>query len=272
MIAAQISRVVLACSLLLAGCGSEAETAPPATGDLSLTYPMEQAGGAEVPYRLYVPSNYDAERPWPLVMVLHGFSGTADSPFDSADGQLQQLAEQHGFIIASPNGFTGKADYGANLPLPSDVGRGEDPPEMSPEQESALAEADVLNVLDLVTQDYTIDPRRTYLMGNSMGMTGVLHLAQKMPEQWCAISASGGPPWPDFPVEGIASISGALFVHGGKDDIARASDTEKLAERARGLGMDASYVLIPEGTHGDAWVTNLPQTFEFFDRHDCNAE
>ena len=255
-----------AVALALSACG-----APGATGDLSLTYPMEQAGGEEIPYRLYVPTGWSSDREWPLVIVLHGFSGTANSPFDDAGGQLQRLAEQHGFVVASPNGYNGMADYGANLPLPSVLNRAANPLQSTPERESALAEADVLNVLDRVSAQYDIDARRIYLMGNSMGMTGVLHFADKMPRRWCAISASAGPPWPDYPVERLKPISAALFVHGGRDDIAKPADTRALTDRAKAAGIDARMQLIPEGTHGDAWVRYLPETFEFFARHDCGT-
>ncbi len=258
--------ICAAVALALSACG-----APRATGDLSLTYSMEQAGGEEVPYRMYVPSGWSGDRKWPLVVVLHGFSGSASSPFDDAGGQLQRLAEQHGFVVVSPNGYNGMADYGANLPLPSVLSRAANPLLSTPERESALAEADVLNVLDRVSARYRIDARRIYLMGNSMGMTGVLHFADTMPNRWCAISASAGPPWPNYPVERLKPISGALFVHGGRDDRAKPADTRALTDRAKAAGIDARMQLIPEGTHGDAWVRYLPETFDFFAQHDCSA-
>jgi poly(3-hydroxybutyrate) depolymerase len=255
-----------AAALALSACA-----APRATGDLSLAYPMTQAGGEKIPYRLYVPGTWSSGREWPLVVVLHGFSGNASSPFDDAGGQLQRLAEQHGFVVVSPNGYNGMADYGANLRLPSVLNRDAKPLQSTPERESALAEADVLNVLARVSAQYHIDTRRIYLMGNSMGMTGALHLAEKMPKRWCAISASAGPPWPDYPVERLKPISAALFVHGGQDQRANPSDTQALTERAKAAGVDARMQLIPEGTHGDAWVRYLPETFDFFAQHDCSA-
>jgi poly(3-hydroxybutyrate) depolymerase len=211
-------------ALLLFGCGGAGgKPASPGTGDLELRYAMPQASGEEIPYRVYLPSTWTPERQWPLVMVLHGYSGNAASPFQDAGGLLQKLSERHGFIVASPNGYSGMADYGANLPLPSKLDRPGPPAKMPPQVESALAEADVRNVLQRVTADYNIDRKRIYLMGNSMGMTGVLHFASAEPQRWCAISASGGPPWPNYPVERLKPISGVLLVHGALDDLARGS-------------------------------------------------
>lgn len=245
------------------------EAAAMQTGDLRLSYAMPEADGQDIPYRVYLPSNWTTAREWPLLMMLHGYSGTADSPFDDAGGLLQQQAEKHGFVVVSPNGYNGMADYGANLPLPSELDRPGDPATMSPQEESALAEADVRHVLERTIKDYAIDQRRIYLMGNSMGMTGVLHFARTDPERWCAISASGGPPWPDYPVEQLGPITGALLVHGALDNIARPADTQALTQKMQAAGIDARMQLIEDGTHGNAWVKYLPETFDFFAARDC---
>lgn len=252
--------------LALAGCATPHAST---TGDLRLSYAAPQAAGKEIPYRVYLPSRWTPRARMPLVVVLHGYGGTSDSPFDDARGLLQAEAERLGFVIVAPNGYNGMADYGANLPLPSSLSRGDKPLAMPPEAESALAEADVLHVIDRVTRDYAIDPRRIYLMGNSMGMTGVLHFARTQPQRWCAISASGGPPWPDYPVERLKPLSGLLLVHGGRDNLARVADAQALADRARAAGIDARLHVVTEGTHGDAWTRYLPETFQFFAERDC---
>jgi predicted peptidase len=257
-----------ALGLVLSGCAT-ADIARPATGDLHLNYTMPEAREADVPYRVFLPSAWNPRRSWPLVVVLHGYAGTADSPFADARGALQREAERHGFVVLSPNGFNGMADYGANLPLPRALNRFDKPLTMSPQAETALAEADVLHVVDRAMQDYAIDPRRIFLMGNSMGMTGVLHFARLQHERWCAISPSGGPPWRDYPVERLRSLAGALLVHGGNDDIALPADTIALAERAKAAGVNARAHIVPGGTHGSAWVDYLPETFAFFARQNC---
>jgi predicted peptidase len=52
-------------------------------------------------YYLYVPSNYDPEQRWPMVVTLHGTPG-----FDSAKAQARSwkaLAERHGFLVLAPS-------------------------------------------------------------------------------------------------------------------------------------------------------------------------
>jgi predicted peptidase len=240
-------------------------------GDLHLSYALSEANGQTMPYRVYVPSNIEPGQRRPLLVVLHGYGGNADSPFADAQGLLQEEAGRHGFIVVSPNGYDGLADYGANLPLPSAI-PGAKKTTLPPEEESRLAEADVLHVINKVAGQFPVDPRRVYLMGNSMGMTGVLHFASKFPDRWCAISASGGPPWPNYPVERLKGLAGALFIHGAKDDLSRLSDSQDLTERARSIGIDARLRVMPEGTHGNAWIQYLPQTFEFFAENTCSGK
>ncbi len=249
-------------------CTSEAE---PATGDLHAAYRFPQTGET-LRYRLYVPRTYDGSSPFPLVVVLHGYRGTPDSAFDEAPpaqrGILQREAERHDFIVLSPAGYTGQGDYGTHLPLKPIKGV----EIRTSARESDLAEADVLDAMKDVEKRYRIDARRIYLMGNSMGMTGTLQLAQKYPGRWCAIGPSDGPPWPDFPVERLRGLSGAFFVNGGRDRIAPSAVNRQLAERVRSVGVDTRFVEVPQGEHGTAWYSALPQIFDFFAAHPCRAD
>ncbi|HWW63740.1 MAG TPA: alpha/beta hydrolase-fold protein [Sphingomonadaceae bacterium] len=263
-------RVVgLVLAIAVAGCAAPAFTEPPKVGDLHLSYAMPQAGGERIPYRVYLPTNWTPKRKWPLVMVLHGYAATADTALEQADGALQEQAEKHGFVLVAPNGYNGMADYGANLPLPSGLSRFGTPLKMSPGAESALAEADVVNVLDRASVDYNIDPTRIFVMGNSMGMTGTLHFAEKFPNRFCGISPSDGPPWPNYPMDRLKHLKGILFVHGEKDDIARISDTRRLYQAALAQGINAQLQIVPGGVHATAWVQSIPNVFDFFAGLSC---
>ena len=67
------------------------------------TYEMPQADGIEVEYGVYVPTAYNDDRSTPLVIALHGVgSGTM---YMMEYNNLVELAEEYGFIVATPMGF-----------------------------------------------------------------------------------------------------------------------------------------------------------------------
>ena len=62
-----------------------------------------QDTGEKIPYAVFVPSNYDAARKWPLIVGLHGLG----RPYDwlmSYEG-LVDLAQRDGFIMVTPLGY-----------------------------------------------------------------------------------------------------------------------------------------------------------------------
>jgi poly(3-hydroxybutyrate) depolymerase len=238
------------------------------TGDMTRYYVLAETGET-LSYRLYVPRAYDGTNADALVVVLHGYGGDQNGPFDRAPealrGIVQREADKHHFIVVAPRGHEGQGDYGAHLRLPAAANL----KITHSDREDDLAEADVMSVVQRVINDYNIDRRRIYLMGNSMGMTGTLHLAQKYQGMWCAIAPSDGPPWLDFPVTRLKYLSGALFLNGEKDQLALSEVNRALAERVRAAGVDTRFVEIPNGDHPTAWYFALPEIFDFFDAHRC---
>src|SRR5439155_20640631 len=83
------------------------------TGDFKRHYEFTDAGEI-MPYRLYVPTGYKAERPYPLIVMLHGNGGTENSFFDGYQGQLQQLAQERGYIVVAPLVYRVDGGYGYN--------------------------------------------------------------------------------------------------------------------------------------------------------------
>ncbi len=80
-------------------------------GDQERHYFFAEAD-AETPYRIYVPASYDGERQLPMIVMLHGTGLDQDGPFTQANGSLVKLAEQHGYIIVSPLGYSKSGGYG----------------------------------------------------------------------------------------------------------------------------------------------------------------
>ena len=84
--------LILPLATILAGCPVTQEQQTPVE-PLAM-----KAGGYK--YWLYVPSDYSADRDWPMVVTLHGTFG-----FDDGDAQIREwkrLAEDNGLIVVAP--------------------------------------------------------------------------------------------------------------------------------------------------------------------------
>jgi predicted peptidase len=188
--------------------------------------------GEEIPYALFVPPGYDAERPVPLLVSLHGLGRTYD-----------WLMGYHGFLVVTPLGYTRRGWYGARS---TDVdGRGLG-------AEAERSEQDVMNVLARVRDEFDIDPERIYLWGHSMGGAGTLHLAAKYPDLWAGIGlvapATPEHAEPDTFLPRISHIP-AIVLHGTHDELIPVTFIREWVAAMANLGMQHVYVEIEGGDH-----------------------
>jgi poly(3-hydroxybutyrate) depolymerase len=231
------------------------------TGDFKRHYRLDVAGEI-MPYHMYVPSNYDGTRAYPLIIALHGLGGTEDSFFDNYEKAFPPLAERHGYIVAAPLGYRVDGSYGWGLgPAPAD-------PATRRTQERS--EADVMEVLRIVRQQYKIDENRIYLAGHSMGAIGTWRIAPKYPEIWAAIATFSGSGQPAT-LERIKHVP-EFVVHGDNDPTVNVQGSRAMVARAKELGIEVSYIEVPGGTHSSVVAPNFPGAFEFFDKHTRRAQ
>jgi len=82
-----------------AGCGSSAHISTGSTFSATLT-----SGGVERSYTAFLPDEYDASTPMPLVMSIHGMGGT--SLEDACDSGTTAVAKDTGaFMVVHPQGM-----------------------------------------------------------------------------------------------------------------------------------------------------------------------
>jgi len=216
------------------------------------SYFFEEAG-KNIQYAVYVPKKRDAAKS-PLVIALHG----RGVPPELMLRELTAAAKKGGYIVAAPMGYDLRSWYGApplgSTELSSDV--------------AELSEKDVLNVLELMRKEFDVDERRIYLVGQSMGGAGALHLGIKYRDIWAAIAATA-PAIPDAEPSGLESIRGmpVMLVHGDADRAVAVERTRRWAGKMQELGMVCEYLEIKGGEHGSAIRVGAPHVFEFFDKH-----
>jgi len=154
---------------------------------LKLAY-TDTATGQTMPYRLFVPANYDASKSYPLVLFLHGSGERGD------DNEAQLTANQGATIWAKPEEqakhpcfvLAPQAHRGEGFDLREDEGGSE--LEISDDLTMAL------KIMEQVSAKYTIDRRRLYATGVSQGGFGVWNANEAYPKLFAAMVpvCSGG--------------------------------------------------------------------------------
>ena len=229
--------------------------------------------GAPSEYQLFVPSKYDRTKPTPLIVLLHCLQCPPDRFIRSTD--LTELAEQRGYIVVAPMGVNLHGWYGARgnsiaQTQPRAGRNGQPPAPPDPVNLGELSELDVMNVFDIVKKEFNIDPKRTYLAGQSMGGGGTFYLGIKHPELWAALAAAdpavtGSPEQlraiPTMPV---------IVIQGDADRLVRVENTRKWIDEMKTLGMTFEYIEVPKGDHMVPFIRtpeNMRKVFDFLDAH-----
>jgi poly(3-hydroxybutyrate) depolymerase len=219
------------------------------------TYDFKDAG-KEMEYALFVPSKYDKEKKWPLMIALHGL-GSNPQQIMRYRG-LTDEAEKHGYVVAAPMGYNSKGWYGQKAP-----GKGK--PE--PENLAELSEKDVMNVLEIVRKEHSIDPDRIYLMGHSMGGGGTWYLGLKYPEIWAGLAPIAPAIFrPATELEKIKHIP-VILVQGDNDNLVPVAGARRWVEQMKKLEMTYEYIEVPGGDHIRPAFDNIPKIFDFFDKY-----
>jgi poly(3-hydroxybutyrate) depolymerase len=266
--------VLLAAWLAIAG-GAAAQDAPP-TGDQHRRYVFAPTG-AEMPYRVYVPTHWNRTRSLPIVLFLHGAGANESTYLDMAQGLLGELAEQHGYIVVSPLGFTPLGAYGNPLRLPAVFGESQTAAAQRAavtaerRRELDLSELEVITALEIVTEEYGADRSRTFLAGHSMGSGGAWHLAARYPERWRAVAPMSGPfiDKESYPFDRIRELP--LLVTEGTGAAPSLAGSRALAEFMRAGDFDFEYLEV-DGNHGSMVPMVWPAIFAFFDRVGARAD
>lgn len=242
-----------------------------AKGNLKRSYFFAEAG-QKMPYRLYVPTNYQAGKT-PLIVLLHGGGGNENSLVERSNRISLLLAEKYGFIVLSPLGFSPLGAYGTPLRLPAVFGK---PDEQTKQKTAfatdttrqkllALSEKEVLRVLEIVMKEYKPDPKNIFLAGHSMGSGGTWYLGSKYAEKWKAIAPMSGPfidentyPWANLKTKPI-------FMSEGTGATPSLESSRLLAKYLEKEHFNVQYKEV-EANHGEMTSLIFPSVFDFFNK------
>ena len=241
-----------------------------AKGDLHRKYHFP-AADTDMPYRLYVPTSWDSKSLLPLIVFLHGAGSDENWYLDANDSQLIRLAEQHGYILLSPLGYTRMGAYGTPLRLPAVFGNPEAAAKqrasVDPEREKTLqlSEKDVINTLEIVLNEYPVDRSSIFLAGHSMGSGGTWYLGAKYAQYFAAIAPMSGPfvDETNYPWDNIREMP--VFITEGTGATPSLVGSKAMLAWMKEHGFKIEYMEVDAG-HGGMIPLVLPSIFNFFDR------
>ncbi len=229
----------------------------------------------DLPYALFVSSKVSKGTKAPLIVALHGVFGDGNALLR---GEALDLAEAGGYVLVGPMGYNPQGWYGSPVIVmngPPGQGKGKGPgaakggppPAPEPPNLAELSEKDVMNVLAIVRKEFSIDDKRTYLMGHSMGGAGALFLGPKYVDQWAAV-ASMAPAAFRMQPESLAAVKDKmplLLSHGDADTVVPIGEGRRWAKAATDLKMkDFKYMELPGADHGTVITQSIPAIFDFF--------
>lgn len=164
-------------------------------------------------YNVHVPKKYDAKKPAPLVLVLHGYSIDADT-IEEVSG-LSDLSEKEGFIAVYPNGTKGtdkKRGWNAEGAYYGKLFK------------KAKDEIYLLSLISELKKEYSIDPKRVYIAGYCNGGFMANILADRHPDIFAAIAVVGATAVAGIEIKNPVSV---IHVHGMNDPVSLIGGNER---------------------------------------------
>lgn len=204
--------------------------------------------GDSLVYRLMKPLDYDSLRRYPLVVCLHGSSAVG------TDNVKQVAATLPAQLLSNAEN---RKKYPAFLFVPQcPLGFGWGGLPEHPSVDSLVFEA-----IAALEKEYSIDTKRRYVSGYSMGGYGAWHFICTRPEMFAAavpICGGGDPAYGDK----VANIPVWAF-HGAKDLNVPVSETRGIIEAMKQAGGNPRYTEFPDAAH-NIWAevtqtTELPE-------------
>ena len=221
---------------------------------LALVLPAREAGfldktieynGAQVKYVVFVPKAYNAEKPHPAILFLHGSGEQGD------DGQnqvkvglgaaIKKAEEKWNYIVIFPQKPKGRGGFMEHEKL-------------------------ILDILEKTKKEYKVDEKRLYCTGLSMGGMGTWALTCKYPDLFAAAApiCGGGDPAQAAKIKDLPIWN----FHGDKDTAVPLKRSQDMIDAIKAAGGSPKFSVYA-GVGHNSWdkAYNEEKLEEWFIQH-----
>lgn len=222
--------------------------------DFSLFEKKEFTGsdGEVLPYRILFPDNYDKTKKYPLVLFLHGGGerGT-DNEKQLTHGAKAFLDPENRSkfpcIVIAPQ--CPEDSYWASVKFE----RTKYPLELDFDYDFPITKGLrlAMELTTSIVKTESIDSKRVYITGLSMGGMGSLEAVYRFPKTFAAIAAVCGGADVEAYTKKQAKIPFWLF-HGDVDGVIAVDNSRKLYEKLQQVGAEVKYTEYP-GVNHNSW-------------------
>ena len=200
----------------------------------------QSATGVRLPYRLYVPSSVKRDQELPLILYLHGSGGAgADNRKQISGGNTQgthlwiepAVQDLHPALVLAPQ-------------IPENTTWHSSSDELAPHV------AALFELLNELRSELRIDPRRVYVVGQSLGGYGAWDFIARHPDIFAAaVPLCGGGNTKRI----LSARDVAVWAfHGAKDATVLVSRSREMVAALRTVNSSVRYTEYPDVGH-DVW-------------------
>lgn len=219
-------------------------------------------------YWLYVPASVEGKKDVPVVFSLHGRYGN-DNPNDAGKPLFTSLAKEKGFIVVYPQGRDAKsaqdkADYPGDWYNAFGNGTGwEATGKENADTKFIKALVDEIKKIYNSNSNISVDPKRFYLCGFSMGGMMTYACAKVLNGTFAAYGSCSGYPLNEFHMN-LATENPIPFIHmhGNSDQILGIKHLHTIIEN---LLFRNGCKLSPKQNNDDGWTTSTDNGMTRYD-------
>jgi predicted peptidase len=202
--------------------------------------------GDTIPYRLFIPRDYDPNTQYPVVLFMHGGGGSGNDNERNLEGPLP-------FEWAGPERQAKNASFIVSPQMP---GGGRSDESLSRQESMRTHIRTIHGILDSLEKEFSIDTDREYVTGLSMGGTCTWLSLSERPKRF----AAAAPVCAGYKFIGLdAQVLGKQFAqtplwlfHGDEDEVVSADYSREMVQALKANDGNPRYTEYA-GVNHDSW-------------------